>query len=129
MRLRLVLEDPNREWPKIDPERAAVERAYNSRDLAESLDRFASARRKSVGWLRGLKTPNWEVALKLFRDNLMNLVRRTYRSEQHLLDSLQHPAAVIVSGFLDHGQVLSLGSRHGRERNRPIERSEPSLVL
>lgn len=61
-RLRFVLEDPNQEWPKIDPERAAVERQYSSRDLAESLDRFISARRKSVEWLRGLQNPNWEVA-------------------------------------------------------------------
>lgn len=58
-RLRFTLEDPRQEWPPIDPERAAVERQYNSRDLNESLERFVRARRSSVEWLRSLKTPDW----------------------------------------------------------------------
>jgi hypothetical protein len=61
-RLRLALEDPQREWPPIDPERAAVERGYNNRELDESLSRFIRARRESVAWLRGLQNPNWEVS-------------------------------------------------------------------
>jgi hypothetical protein len=61
-RLRLVLEDPAKEWPPIDPERAAVERRYNSLNFAESIQRFVNARRKSVEWLRGLQNPNWEAA-------------------------------------------------------------------
>jgi hypothetical protein len=61
-RLRLVLEDPQREWPPIDPERAAVDRDYNNRDLNESLERFVIARRISVEWLRNLKTPDWNAA-------------------------------------------------------------------
>jgi hypothetical protein len=61
-RLRLVLENPTTEWPPIDPERAAIERRYSSRDLGESLDRFLRARGQSVAWLRGLKNPNWESA-------------------------------------------------------------------
>jgi hypothetical protein len=58
-RLRLTLEDPRQEWPPIDPERAAVERRYNSRGLNQSLDRFVIARRNSVEWLRGLPSPDW----------------------------------------------------------------------
>jgi hypothetical protein len=61
-RLRLVLRDPNQEWPSIDPERAAVERQYNSRDLNESLERFVRARSASVEWLRGLQNPDWNAA-------------------------------------------------------------------
>src|SRR6185436_18998454 len=61
-RLRLVLEKPAAEWPPIDPPRAAIERQYNGRDMGESLDRFLSARRQSVAWLRGLREPNWESA-------------------------------------------------------------------
>jgi len=62
MRLRLVLENPATEWPPIDPERTAIERQYNSRDLSESLDRFLRARSQSLAWLRGLQNPNWESA-------------------------------------------------------------------
>lgn len=53
-RLRLTLEDPQQEWPAIDPEAAAAERDYNSRDLMESLGRFATERKASVKWLRTL---------------------------------------------------------------------------
>jgi hypothetical protein len=58
-RLRFVLEDSDRAWPPIDPERAAVERQYNSRDLNESLERFIAARLASVEWLQGLQAPDW----------------------------------------------------------------------
>jgi hypothetical protein len=58
-RLRLTLADPTQEWPPIDPERAAVDRQYNSRDLNESLDRFVIARQNSVAWLRSLSAPDW----------------------------------------------------------------------
>ena len=61
-RLSLILGDPDQEWPPIDPERAAVDRKYNARDLAESLKRFTREREKSVNWLRGLHQPDWDVA-------------------------------------------------------------------
>lgn len=58
-RVRLTLEDPSQAWPPIDPEGAAVERRYNERGLAESLERFAAARAESVDWLRSLHDPDW----------------------------------------------------------------------
>jgi hypothetical protein len=61
-RLHLVLENPDTEWPPIDPERTAIERQYNNRGISESLDRFLRARGQSVAWLRGLQNPNWESA-------------------------------------------------------------------
>jgi hypothetical protein len=61
-RLRLILEDPGQPWPPIDPERAAVERRYNSRELSESLARFNGARAENLLWLRGLSNPDWNVA-------------------------------------------------------------------
>jgi hypothetical protein len=54
-RLRLILEDPEQDWPPIDPEGWAKERDYQSRDLAESLERFARQRTQSVTWLRSLE--------------------------------------------------------------------------
>jgi hypothetical protein len=62
MRLRLLLEDPSREWPPIDPERAAVEHKFNTRDLRESLHRFTRERARSVEWLRVLPQTNWHIA-------------------------------------------------------------------
>lgn len=59
-RVRLTLEDPTREWPKIDPESWASQRAYNERDLSAELDRFAAARAGSIAWLRSLTSPNWD---------------------------------------------------------------------
>jgi hypothetical protein len=53
-RLRLILEDPQQDWPPIDPEGWARERDYQSRDLAQSLERFERQRRESIKWLRSL---------------------------------------------------------------------------
>ena len=59
-RLRLTLEDPKQDWPPIDPEGWAKQRDYQSRDLAESLQRFERQRRESVTWLRSLgASPDW----------------------------------------------------------------------
>jgi len=61
-RLRLLLEDPAKDWPAIDPERSAVENNFNARELQDSLDRFAGERRDSIAWLQGLSQIDWEVA-------------------------------------------------------------------
>jgi hypothetical protein len=61
-RLRLLLEDPNKEWPNIDPERSVVENRFNSRDLQGSLHRFSRERARSVEWLRTLSQANWHLA-------------------------------------------------------------------
>jgi len=54
-RLRLTLESPLADWPKIDPVGAAIARKYQDRDLAESIARFATARKESLAWLRSLR--------------------------------------------------------------------------
>ena len=53
-RLRLLIESPEADWPKIDPVTAAVERDYGSRSLVASLADFNVAREESVSWLKGL---------------------------------------------------------------------------
>lgn len=64
-RLRLILEDPRQDWQPIDPEGWARERDYQSRELAESLERFAARRAESVRWLRSLEQasapPDWSL--------------------------------------------------------------------
>lgn len=62
MRLRLTIEDPAAEWPPIDPEGVAVERAYLERPLGVMLSQFAAVRRESVAWLRSL--PEIDLAIQ-----------------------------------------------------------------
>lgn len=50
-RIRLTLEDPQQEWPPIDPEGWVVEHEYARRNLAEVLDAFREERRSSIEWL------------------------------------------------------------------------------
>jgi hypothetical protein len=57
-----TLHRPGVEWPRIDPPKWAVERRYNDRDLAESLERFLARRAESVAWLTGLDSRDWSVA-------------------------------------------------------------------
>lgn len=57
-RLDLTLHHPDTPWPPIDPERWAVERRYNERELDAALEEFLSERRKSVRWLEGLLGPD-----------------------------------------------------------------------
>jgi hypothetical protein len=59
-RLDLVLHRPDQPWPGIDPEGWAVERKYNERDLEASLKGFLTERRRSVSWLAGLSSPDWQ---------------------------------------------------------------------
>jgi len=61
-RVRLTIENPELDWPPIDPERAVIERAYNTRDLKESLVRFVRERNASLAWLSGLRNIPWEAA-------------------------------------------------------------------
>ena len=52
--------DEFRYYPPIDPEAWVADRRYNERDLAEMLDRFAAERARSLAWLKGLSTPDWD---------------------------------------------------------------------
>jgi hypothetical protein len=61
-RLDLTLHHPGEPWPPIDPPRWAIERMYNERDLAGSLDDFVRERLRSVAWLTGLDSVNPEAS-------------------------------------------------------------------
>jgi hypothetical protein len=60
VRLDIILRDPQKAWPPIDPEGWVVSREYNRRDLAETLNDFLVEREKSLSWLSGLEYPNWD---------------------------------------------------------------------
>jgi hypothetical protein len=59
-RIELVLDDPSKAWPPIDPRNWVITRAYNEKDLNTSLDNFLSEREKSLIWLKRLSAPNWK---------------------------------------------------------------------
>jgi hypothetical protein len=59
-RLDVILHKPQGEWPPIDPVGWVTARRYNERDLAAMLDDFATERARSLTWLRGLSSPDWE---------------------------------------------------------------------
>lgn len=64
VRLNLILTDPEKPWPPIDPEGWVRERRYNDRDLEGSLDAFLSERDRSIEWLHSLGDPNWDATCR-----------------------------------------------------------------
>jgi hypothetical protein len=59
VRLDIILHSPEKPWPPIDPMGWVEERAYNQRDLAETINDFLIEREKSLSWLSGLDNPDW----------------------------------------------------------------------
>lgn len=62
-RVDLTLHRPGEEVPGIDPEGWVRAHAYASRDLASMLAAFLAERERSLAWLRGLNSPDWEQPL------------------------------------------------------------------
>jgi hypothetical protein len=56
--LRLILETPDKPWPRFSIEKWRIERKYNERDLLKSAREFAAERAKSVKWLKSLGKPD-----------------------------------------------------------------------
>ena len=62
VRIESTLNDPQADWPPIDPEGWAVQRKYNEGWLSDVVERFTQQRNQSVVWLRSLKHPDWSRA-------------------------------------------------------------------
>jgi hypothetical protein len=60
-RVDFILNRPGEEWPPIHPDAWVTERKYNERDLDQSLNDFLSERGKSLVFLKGLESANWNV--------------------------------------------------------------------
>jgi len=54
-RIQSTLEDPEAEWPGIDPAAWVTERAYNEKDPQVALTSFRMERAESLTWLAGLE--------------------------------------------------------------------------
>ncbi len=61
LRLRHLLAGSGQPWPPIRPAEWVAERAYNQRDLGESVQNFITERRRSVEWLSTLAQADWSV--------------------------------------------------------------------
>lgn len=64
VRLDNILHRPSAAWAPIDPRGWVTQRAYNQRDLTESVANFLAEREKSVVWLKGLSEPNWQASVE-----------------------------------------------------------------
>ncbi|MBW3671631.1 MAG: DinB family protein, partial [Acidobacteria bacterium] len=53
-RIRLTLEDPQQEWPPIDPEGWVTEHSYAARNLDEVVTALRDERHSSIEWLRSV---------------------------------------------------------------------------
>jgi len=62
VRLDHILHRPGESWPAIDPQGWVVERAYNRRDFAESLDKLLRERQKSLVWLQSQGKIDWQAS-------------------------------------------------------------------
>ena len=62
VRLDIILHHPDQPWPPINPTGWVSEHGYNQRDLAKSVEDFMKERRKSLSWLRGLDSPDWDAS-------------------------------------------------------------------
>ena len=60
IRLEIILFDPEKPWPPIDPQVWVVQRGYNQRDLSKTVQDYLGERQKSLTWLKGLKSPDWQ---------------------------------------------------------------------
>jgi len=59
-RVDYVLHRPGEDPPPIDPQGWVTARAYNERNLAESLTDFWGERHISLAWLLALRAPAWD---------------------------------------------------------------------
>jgi hypothetical protein len=62
MRVDLTLNHPGETWPPIHPDAWITERKHNERDLEQSLNEFLAERAKSLAFLKGLESANWNAS-------------------------------------------------------------------
>lgn len=63
VRLEIILFYPEKKWPPIDPQSWVLQKGYNNRDLSRSVQDFLGERQKSLNWLKGLKSPDWQCSV------------------------------------------------------------------
>ncbi|PKA84610.1 DinB family protein [Ulvibacter sp. MAR_2010_11] len=61
-RIESTLENPDKEWIKIDPPAWVTDRNYMKQNYTSILAKFLEERDKSILWLEGLQNPKWDNA-------------------------------------------------------------------
>ena len=64
VRLKIILDREEKEWPPIDPAGWVVEREYDKENLFESLNRYMELRNDSLEWLDSLNHPKWNTSFE-----------------------------------------------------------------
>ena len=60
LRLQMILENSEKDWPKIDPAGWVTEHRYKESDLYETLNRYMDLRNEALSWLDSLENPDWD---------------------------------------------------------------------
>lgn len=58
-RIDLILHQPETDWPPIHPGEWVTSRAYQQRELKQSVANFTEERQRSIQWLPTLGEPDW----------------------------------------------------------------------
>jgi hypothetical protein len=64
IRLRMILEKSEKEWPAIDPEGWVTEKKYNDGNLFETLKLYMKLRNDNLVWLESVENPDWELVFE-----------------------------------------------------------------
>jgi hypothetical protein len=64
VRLDIILHHPEEPWPSIDPKGWVASHQYSQCDLAQTVANFLAERQKSLAWLKGLESPDWQASYK-----------------------------------------------------------------
>ena len=109
--LDFILNRQNEEWHLIHPKEWVAERKYNQQYFAEMRENLFTERRKSLEWLKGLSTPNWETtyiseygsisagemfASWIAHDNLH--IRQLVELRRTRIEKIAEPYSVIYAG-------------------------------
>ncbi len=92
-RLDVMLNNPDQDLPRWDPIAAVTERAYNDREITDSVHMFIYERQDSLRWLSELESPDWQ---------------RVYVSPQLEMTAGDMFAAWVMHDFLHMRQILKL---------------------
>jgi len=61
VRLQMILDKSDKDWPEIDPEGWVTERKYCEADLFETLNRYMGLRNEALAWLDSIENPDWDI--------------------------------------------------------------------
>jgi hypothetical protein len=106
LRMKIVLEDEEKNWPEIDPTGWVTEREYNQGDLYESLNRYFNLRNEWLVWLDSLEKPDWE---------------GSYEAPFGMITAGELFASWVTHDLLHLRQLVELHRRYMEEQTKPYK--------